>query len=242
MGGIMQMQFVYKPAAATPPAGIVLTGLQFDLSSAPAAGSTWSDTSGNGRNATLNGNTAYVSTTGGGIKLQNADSAGTAYISVPYNFTGNTTTVEVVASFNPTSFWATIFGNEIYNSSSGYMAYLVNSTTLAHGTPAAGATYTMTANNNIRHWVFVFNGNNAKIYLNGTQVSNNVITAQTSFPTNSLLFGARHMNAGTGVTDKMNSSTAANQPVFYQMRAYNKSLTAAEVTQNYTAIRSTYSI
>ena len=48
--------------------------------------------------------------------------------------------------------------------------------------------------------------------------------------------------AGTGTADKMNNSNAALQPVYYQMRLYNKALSGSEITQNYNAIRSTYGI
>jgi hypothetical protein len=110
------------------PAGYVTSGLQFNLQTAPTSGSTWTDTSGNGRNATLVGSPSYVSNNGGGIRLNNENGSGTDYISVPYNIASNTVTVEVVASFNPTSFWGTIWGNEIYNTNGGYLAYMNTST------------------------------------------------------------------------------------------------------------------
>jgi hypothetical protein len=83
--------------AAPPPPSIVTSGLQFNLATAPSTGSTWTDSSGNGRNATLLGSPSYVSNNGGGIRLNNPDNSGTDYISVPYNIASNTVTVEVVA-------------------------------------------------------------------------------------------------------------------------------------------------
>ena len=58
----------------------------------------------------------------------------------------------------------------------------------------------------------------------------------------SFYFGSRHNNDGTGATDKLNNSNTALQPVFYQMRVYNKVLSAAERTQNYDAVKATYGI
>jgi hypothetical protein len=84
------------------PSGIVTSGLQFNLQTAPISGTTWTDSSGNSRNATLQGSPSYVSNNGGGIRLNNGNGSGTDYISVPYNIASNTVTVEVVASFNPT--------------------------------------------------------------------------------------------------------------------------------------------
>ena len=222
---------------------IVTSGLQVNLSTAPSSGSTWTDSSGNGRNATLQGTPTYVSNNGGGIRLNNASSTGNDYISVPYNISTTTATVEIVASFNPTAYWATIWGNENYNAGSGHMAYMTSSTSINWG-KTGSISSTITASNSIRHWTFVINGSSALLYLNGSQLgtTGSLGTAQTSYVTTEFLFGARHTNAGTGATDKLNNSTAANYPVFYQMRIYNTALSAADVTQNYNSVKGTYGI
>lgn len=220
------------------------SGLVFNLQSAPSSGTTWTDASGNGYNATLNGSPTYVSNNGGGIKLNNATYGGTDYISVPYNIASSTHTIEMVASFNPTSYWATIWGNDTYNSSAGYFAYMGSSTGITWGKVPGSVASTITASNSIRHWMWVINGTQYSFYINGTQVGTTATAtpAQTSFTSNNFYFGSRHLNGGTGATDKLNSSTTANQPVFYQMRIYNKALSGAEITTNYNAIKSTYGI
>ena len=221
----------------------VTSGLQFNLQTAPTSGSTWTDTSGNSRNATLVGSPSYVSNNGGGIRLNNADANGTDYISVPYNITSSTLTVEVVASFNPTSFWGTIWGNEFYDNNSGYLAYLNSSTEIGYGIPNGETLATITASNAIRHWIFVINGTQISLFLNGSQVgTTDTIGNQTLFATGDFYFGARHLNNGTGLTDTMNNSNSADYPVFYQMRVYNKALSGAEITQNYNAVKDTYGI
>jgi hypothetical protein len=223
---------------------LVTTGLQVNLASAPASGSTWTDTSGNGRNATLQGTPSYVSNNGGGIRLNNLNFTGTDYISVPYNISTTTATVEIVASFNPTSNWATIWGNENYNGGSGHIAYMTTATTINWGRATGSISSTITASNSIRHWTFVINGASGLLYLNGSQlgVTGSLTTAQTSYVTTEFLFGARHTNNGTGAADKMNNSNSPNYPVFYQMRIYNTALSAADVLQNYNAVRGTYGI
>jgi hypothetical protein len=214
-----------------------------NLRTAPSTGTTWTDASGNGRNATLQGTPTYVSNNGGGIRLNNASYTGTDYISVPYNFTGSTVTVEIVASFNPTAFWATIWGNENYNAGSGYMAFMTASTGISYGKPTSPTIETITASNSIRHWTFVIDGTAHSLFLNGTQVgTTDTIAAQTAFVTSEFLFGARHTNAGTGATDKINNSTAANYPVFYQMRVYNRALSTIEISTNFNAIKATYGL
>lgn len=227
----------------TPTPRIIQSGLVFNLQTAPSSGTTWTDSTGNGYNATLIGTPSYVSNNGGGIRLNNANNTGTDYISVPYNISSSTVTVELVASFNPTSHWATIWGNESYLAGSGYFAYLGSATSLIWGKPLSSASTTITASNSIRHWTFVINGSSLVIYLNGTQLGTVAsIPAQTSFVTSQFYFGSRHTNGGTGATDKMNNSTAANYPVFYQMRVYSKALSVAEITQNFNTIRGTYGI
>jgi len=230
--------------AAPPPPSIVTSGLQFNLATAPSSGSTWTDSSGNGRNATLLGSPSYVSNNGGGIRLNNEDLNGTDYISVPYNIASNTVTVEVVASFNPTSFWGSIWANEIFNTIRGYLAYMDSSTNLYYGIPDNETLATITASNAIRHWIFVINGTQSSVFLNGSQVGiTDTASNQTLFATNDFYFGARHNNDGIGFGgDTLNNSDSALYPVFYQMRVYNKALSGAEITQNYNAVKGTYGI
>ena len=224
--------------------GIVTSGLQFNLQTAPTSGSTWTDSSGNGRNATLQGSPSYVSNNGGGIRLNNENNSGTDYISVPYNISLSTVTVEVVASFNPDSFWGAIWGNEIFNTSGGYLAYMYSSETISFGVPDSEANKSVTASNAIRHWIFVINGTQASLFLNGSQVGSTDTTSnQTLFATNDFYFGARHNNDGIGFGgDTMNNSDSALYPVFYQMRVYNKALSGAEITQNFNAVKDTYGL
>ena len=235
------------PATATPTptptGGIVTSGLMVNLATAPSSGTVWTDASGNGYNAGLSGSASYTSSYGGGIVLNNAAYTGADYISVPYNVTGSNLTVEVIASFNPTSNWATIWGNESYTAGRGYMAFMTTATSISYGRPNVPTQETITASNAVRQWIFVINGTQHSLYLNGSQVgTTDTIAAQTLFVTSEFLFGARHTNAGTGATDKMNNSTAALYPVFYQMRIYNKALSGSEVTQNYNAVKTTYGI
>jgi len=225
--------------------GLVTSGLVFNLQTAPSSGTTWTDASGNGYNATLQGSPSYVSNNGGGILLNNADYTGVDFISVPYNISSNTFTVEIVASFNSTSYWATIWGNEAYSFSRGYFAYQLNSTNITWGSPSSNTTAaTITASNSIRHWVFVVNGTSKSLYLNGSQLGSTVTLNNPTggYATGNFYFGSRHTNTGTGNTDRLNNSNSANYPVFYQMRIYNTALSAANVDTNFNAIRSTYGL
>jgi hypothetical protein len=184
-----------------------------------------------------------VSNNGGGIRLNNLNYTGTDYISVPYNIASNTVTVEIVASFNPTSHWATIWGNEIYNTGSGYLAYMTTATSITYGKPNSPSSESITASNSIRHWTFVINGTTQSLYLNGSQVgTSDTVTNQTTFVTSEFYFGARHTNTGVGPADRMNNSTASLYPVFYQMRVYNTALSGAQITTNFNTIKGTYGL
>jgi hypothetical protein len=223
--------------------GIVTSGLIFNLQSAPSSGTTWTDASGNGYNATLEGTPSYTGSFGGGIKLNNDDLNGTDYIIVPYNISTSTVTVEVIASFNPTSNWATVWGNEFYNSDAGYFAYMDSAITLNYGKPTSESSKTITASNAVRQWIFVLNGTQYSLYLNGSQVgTTDTVNIQTLFTSNNFYFGARHNNEGTGFGDVLNNSNTALQPVFYQMRLYNRALSGAEITQNYNANKSRFGL
>jgi len=120
---------------------------------------------------------------------------------------------------------------------------LNSSTEIGYGIPNNETTVTITASNAIRHWIFVINGTQISLFLNGSQVgTTDTINNQTLFATGDFYFGARHLNNGTGLTDTINNSNSADYPVFYQMRVYNKALSGAEITQNYNAVKGTYGI
>ena len=114
---------------------------------------------------------------------------------------------------------------------------------MIYGKSTAPTSESITASNSVRHWTFVINGTQHSLYLNGTQVGfTDTLAVQTLFVTSEFYFGSRHANGGTGTADKMNNSTSALQPVFYQMRIYNKALSGSEITQNYNAVKGTYGI
>ena len=230
--------------SASTGSGIVTSNLILNLQTAPSSGTIWTDATGNGYNATISGSASYTASNGGGIRLNNQDINGTDYISVPYNIASNTVTVEVVASFNPTSFWGSIWGNEIYNTSGGYLAYMNSSTEISYGIPNSETMVTIAESNAIRHWIFIINGTQASLFLNGSQIGTTAtIDNQTLFATGGFQFGSRFaLNDGTGFGDTMNNSDSALYPVFYQMRLYNRALSTSEVIQNYNAIKGTYGI
>ncbi len=209
---------------------LIQDGLMVNLINPSGSGSTWSDFSGNGNNATLNGAPTYTSTNGGGYTTSSS-----SYISVPYNLP-NTFTVSVACALNPTSFWATLWGNESWSAAKGYIAYLGSSSTLNFGSPSGQASIAVSGINTVHIWDFVANGTSYTLYKDGVSVSTGTFTAPSGgLSTNGLYFGARHNNSGTSFTD-------ASPGTYYSMRVYNRALSADEINTNFTVLRSNYGL
>lgn len=209
---------------------LVQDGLVSNLMNPPSSGTAWTDASGNGNNATLNGSPIYTSANGGGYTTSS-----TSYISIPYNLP-NSFTVSVACSLNPSTFWATLWGNESWNASKGFIAYLASSTSLNFGSPSGLANIAVSGINTIHIWDFVANGTNYTLYKDGVSVSTGTFTAPSGGLSNTgLYFGARHSNAGTSFTD-------ASPGTYYSMRVYNRALNADEIQTNFTVLRSNYGL
>jgi hypothetical protein len=210
--------------------GVVQNGLVMNLATAPSSGSTWTDISGNGNNATLQSSPTYVSSNGGGIRT-----SGSSYISTSYNLPSNFT-VSVASSFNPTNYWSVIWANESWTAQKGYIAYLSSANGIDFGSPPAPPTIPMNDINTIHIWDFTVNGTTYALYKDGVLVQTGTFTAPPGgLSTNGLYFGARHTNGGTGVTDY-------SPGTFYSMRVYNRALSEEEVNINFSALRSTYGL
>jgi hypothetical protein len=210
--------------------GVVQNGLVMNLATAPSTGSTWTDISGNGNNATLQNSPTYISTNGGGIRT-----SGTSYISTSYNLTSNFT-VSVACSLNPSNFWATLWGNESWTAGKGYIAYLLSNSTLNLGSSTGPVSIPVSGINTIHIWDFVVNGTSYTLHMDGVSISTGTFTAPSGgLSTNGLYFGARHTNSGAGATDY-------GPGTFYSMRVYNRALSEEEVKINFSALRSTYGL
>jgi hypothetical protein len=209
---------------------IIQDGLVANLISPPSSGTTWTDASGNGNNATLNGSPTYTSANGGGYTTSS-----TSYISLPNNLS-STFTVSVACSLNPSTFWATLWGNESWNAGRGYIAYFLSNTTLNLGSSTGPVSISVSGINTVHIWDFVVNGTSYTLYRDGVSISTGTFTAPSGgLSTNGLYFGARHTNAGTSFTD-------ACPGTYYSMRVYNRALSADEINTNFTVLRGNYGL
>lgn len=214
-----------------------------NLQTAPSSGTTWTDASGNGNNATFitasGGTLAYTSSYGGGIVAGGSGGSNTA-ICTSYNLTSSFT-VEMVVQPNAASYWSTLWGNDIY-STKGWWAYWSGVSSLTAGGVPSGIAYsTPTATSNTPvHLVFTLDSGVFTMYKNGVAQSGSGTYAAPSggVSNTGLNFGSRHPNS----TGTANTPTDSLKGIYYQMRVYNRGLNSSEVTQNFNAIKSTYSL
>jgi hypothetical protein len=210
--------------------GIIQNGLVMNLATAPSSSSTWTDMSGNGNNATLVSSPTYTASNGGGITT-----ASSAYISTGYNLP-NTFTISMTASFNPTNYWATIWGNESWTAQKGYIAYFKNANNIDIGSPSGEVTVPINDFNTVHIWDFTVNGTDFILYKDGVIFGTGTFTSPVSgVSSNGLYFGARHTNGGTGAQD-------FGPGTYYSMRVYNRRLSADEIKTNFSFLRSSFGL
>ena len=227
------------------------TGLKVFLQTAPSTGTTWTDTSGNGNNATIittgNGAYAYTSNLGGGITLTGDYGAGLNISGYNLATDGGTYSVEVVASISSTNYWSSLFGNDDFTLNKGVVAYFGNASNFYISTPTSNGVYapvSVATRQNINQYIITVTGNTVKFYLNGVSqaLTDNTggspgFTASPGTPTNGLMIGGRHPNAGTaGVPYDCAGGT------YYLVRVYNTLLSQTDVTTNYNTIKTTYGL
>jgi hypothetical protein len=137
------------------------------------------------------------------------------------------------------SFWSALFGNEVWNSGTGYVARLESSTTIrfSRGGDGIGIVYSNAAliSGNFNHYAFVKNpsGSDSFIYINGVQVANGSV-ADVSI-TKPFVFNSRWENTGSSP-----STGDSKQNQFSNIAVYNRALSAQEVLQNYNATKKRY--
>jgi hypothetical protein len=202
----------------------------------------------NSRSYSGSGNTVY--NLAGGSSIGATKSSGVTYNSTaPATFSstasnylisdytlasGTSFTVSMWFKRVDSTYWVSLFGNEVWNSGTGYVARLESSTliTFSRATDLIGISYDNAAlvSANYNHYVFVKNtsGTDSFIYLNGVQVANGSINnVSISKP---FVFNTRYTNDGSSLTDSMGSQ-------FSHIAVYSRALSATEVKQIYNATK-----
>ena len=209
----------------------------FNASSYPGTGTTWTDLSGNGNNGTLTNGPTYSSANGGSIVLDGTND----YVITPSNnlfYTtnsitfnmwfnaANTTQLNACALNFQKSGWQ---GYQFYQSGTGMVVVYSGQT----GSNDFSASCTIAANT----WymlTFVINRTAGfyYVYQNAVQRASSAIT-HPAISTGSAVLSLGNRSV---VPDSYWSGSIAN------FQVYNKALTAAEILQNFNALRDRYGI
>lgn len=236
------MSFAHSPKIVTD--GLVLYLDAKNPKSYSGAGSTWYDLSGNGYNASKNGNATYNSN--GWWEFRNSDGDS------DYEFFSLSMDEGVMKGDNTTGTWTwetwmmdagSALGNEnfivgrsghhggiLIKSSGGQIYGQVRTPSGATGQISLGTTNTV--DNQWYHVVFTYNNRTAKFYVNGE-----LIQSQTKDAT----FFVRSYS-DTVYIGGWPSNLYRSYNNIAQVKAYTTELSAAEVQQNYNAIKSRFGL
>lgn len=221
--------------------GLARTGLVLHLDSAniksyPGTGTSWYDLSGNNNTGTLVNGAVYNSSNNGNFVLDGVND----YIDTNYTMPVSNFTVSVVFKRVGGTYWAGMWGSEIWNSASGYISYFGGANSLSFGR-GGGSVITTNPQNyctitNFNFYTFTCDSSsNCQIFINSVRATTGTISLSSTIP-KSILIGCRHTNDGSGTAD----FGGGNQTSLFQV--YNKVLSATEITQNFNTIRRRYGL
>lgn len=149
-------------------------------------------------------------------------------------------TVEIVAEFFPTNFWATIWGNESWDAGLGHLAVLNSPTYLTFGAPNSFNEYTLDQDVSVKsYWAFTHaDGGGINVYRNGLLLTPaaSSYNQPSGIAPNTLLWGARHNNDGTGTTDVIGSAN------YYYTNIFSEAKDAAYIASQYSSFQGQYGI
>ena len=229
------MSIGYGPRIVTE--GLVLALDAADRNSYPGSGTTWTDLSGNGNNATISGTSVWNDTYGGQFDFGDVAQI-TQYIILPHQAaqsTGTSYTME---------FWMKpVSSSEKYfcsmassDAGNNYFLLQQNSTSFQRFGGTGSISY---SNNEILQFCVVRNGSDTgTFYKNG----GNAISSTSITVINGVANGGWMLNQEQ---DTVGGSFDANQNyrgAFMIVKLYNKALTASEIQQNFNALRGRFGI
>jgi hypothetical protein len=237
--------------------GLVLCLDAGNRKSYPGSGTTWTDLSGNGRNFTLINGPTFNSNNLGGIEQDGTDD----YIERAYTealaFNGNTSfTLQIIArnkTLKHNANYPAIASNGDGDSGGGWDVTMYDDNNVFGGpfgsigfnryqtggsyiTAGGGCGYIFTSladANSMNFWCYTYSSTEGgKLYRNGNLITSNATTGSITRSTSPNVFlGRRTLN-----------SSRVTSCIFYQFGAYNKALSAAEVQQNFNALRGRFGL
>jgi hypothetical protein len=233
------MTINYNPRAVYD--GLVLALDAANTKSYPGSGTTWTNLSGNGNNGTLTNGPTFGNTNGGYINFDGTNDYSSSTISLP----SSSMTVEITFRINAAGsfvdiavlddgtneIWFELGGNNGQPNTNGYLRYYssyaggVGSTS---NNLASSSQYIL--DSKIHTSVLTVGSSLATSYFDGVFQGSGSVTENKTF--NRLVLGS----------DIIRGSVRSCNCRIYQVKIYNKALTAAEVQQNFNALRGRYGI
>jgi hypothetical protein len=230
--------------------GLVLALDAGNLKSYPGSGTTWTDLSGGGNTGTLTNGPTYSSANGGSLVFDGTNDYISLSSSNNYNFGTSNFSIEI---------WFNITGNTPLNgnnereaalfhigSDGGFTTNLVlliagNFTTTGTGiqfyqnSPVeTDITSVITVSQNTWHHIVIVKSNNNIIkYFNNSQILQ--IANTTSWGSSSNIAKIGQLWSGSNFVNNLNGRVS-------NLKIYNRALSATEVSQNFIATRSRFSI
>ena len=205
--------------------GLVLALDAADRNSYPGSGTTWTDLSGRGNNGALQG-AGYNSANGGSLTFDGTDD----YVNLPYLLLSGSQdfTVNIWIKANSHT-GGTIFGNYPAGNlqlfyGTGYIGMWLNNSSAYLDSP--GTEFTT---NPVFFTAQRIGGNETRVYLNTVLKKTGASTATIGSVSNF------RMGTNTSGSEVYNGNIA-------QASIYNRALTAAEVQQNFNALRGRFGI
>jgi hypothetical protein len=217
-------------------ATLVTSGLTLNLdagnaSSYPGTGTTWTDLSGNGNNATLSGSPTYSSLNGGKLTFPYANVFGTINDSASIRFGTGDFTINIW-EYTGVVYDATNQRTLISKNYTGFEVMIYQATLRAYF-GGAGNSLTGTATlspNTWYHFVIVRSGTTITSYINKTQDAQITSSANISQVGTALLINKRP------------STPYYGDQTISTLQLYNRALTSGEITQNYNATKSRFGL
>jgi len=222
--------------------GLVLALDAGNVKSYPGSGTTWTDLSGRGNTGTLQSGPVYNSSSGGYFSFDGTDD----YVSTTTQFTNPSPYTIIVWFRTGSSNAKRIVGFELNQTGTGSLNYdrnlYVGSDSKLYFCQYDGtvdvAISTMTVNDNVwRCAAATYGGESTtmRLYING--VSN--ATATSNFAQNYSGYWRLGSFKGTGWTNTSDGYFLGN---IAQVLIYHRALSAAEIQQNFNALRGRYGI
>jgi hypothetical protein len=205
---------------------VITSGLGLSLSagnkkSYPGSGTAWTDMSGNGRSMTIV-NPTYSSLTGGYLNFQSATTNSVQSIATNY------VTVDVWVRVNSHGNWNNIVSNNWVNS--GWLLFSDTTRYYFSVGSAGGQNSSSNLHSGSTAWVHLcgtYDGATVKLYVNG------VLASTTASYVGGTL--------DTGYNISINAGNVGSVDVS-EIKIYNIALSAAQVRQNFQALRGKFSL